>query len=130
MPVANELSDESPAQWAQDLDQVVFRGNVFLDEVEFLHKKSRTLIFADFIQNYSAQENRPLVNALMNLGGVLEGGVPRDIRLSFTAKSLARRSLDKILSWDFDKVIVAHGDCIDSYAKTFLQKAFLWLRPK
>src|SRR6185437_666752 len=43
------LTDTSPAQWAEDIDQLVFRGNVFLDEVEFFHKPSRVLMVTDFI---------------------------------------------------------------------------------
>jgi hypothetical protein len=127
--VPDELGDKPPAEWARDLDQVIFRGNLFLDEIEFLHKKSRTLIFADFIQNYPAQPRRPWLNALMSLAGVLGGGVPRDIRLSFFGRSLARSSLRRILCLDFDKLIVAHGACVESYAKAFVEKAFRWLLP-
>lgn len=121
------LSDEPPPTWAQDIDQVVFRGNMLLDEVEFFHRKSRTLMIADFIQNYPAQEGRPFRNAMMHLGGVLNGGVPRDVRLSFTEKVLGRRSLQKMLAWDFERLIVAHGDCIHNDAKRVVKRAFRWL---
>jgi hypothetical protein len=45
------------------------------------------------------------------------GSVTLDIRLSFTHRDLARRSLEKLLSWDFDKLIIAHGDCIEKDAE-------------
>jgi hypothetical protein len=122
-----ELGNETPAPWAQDLDQVVFRGNSFLDEVEFLHKPSRTLILGDFVQIYRSQEHRPVRNAMLKLAGVLGGGVPRDIRLSFRDKTQGRLAAGKILSWDFDKLIVAHGDCIESGAKPFVAQALRWL---
>jgi hypothetical protein len=51
------------------------------------------------------------------------GGVPLDIRLSFTNRDLARRSLEKLLSWDFDKLVIAHGACIEKNAKPFLPMA-------
>lgn len=105
----------------------MFRGNALLDEVEFFHMKSRTLMIADFIQNYPAQQGRALRNALMRLGGVLNGGVPRDARLSFTRRALGRRSLQRMLAWDFDRLIVAHGDCIENDAKPFVKRAFRWL---
>jgi hypothetical protein len=84
--------------WAADLDQLVFKGNLFIQEVFFLHKLSRTLIAADFIQNHPIEPGKPLLSILWRLGGVAypSGGVPLDIRLSFTDRTLARRSLEKL----------------------------------
>ncbi len=39
----------------------------------------------------------------------------------------AREALAKLLSWDFDKVIVAHGACVEGDAKPFVETAFRWL---
>jgi hypothetical protein len=115
--------------WAADLDQLVFKGNLFIQEVFFFHKLSRTLIAADFIQNHPIEPGKPLLNALWKLGGVAHpsGGVPLDIRLSFTDRTLARRSLEKLLLWDFDKLIIAHGVCMEKDAKPFVKQAFRWL---
>ena len=84
---------------------------------------------ADFIQNHPRGRGRPLRNALFKLAGVAypHGGVALDIRLSFTNRGLARRSLKKLLSWDFDKLIIAHGVCIEKDAKPFVEGAFGWL---
>jgi hypothetical protein len=122
------LTDTSPAQWAEDIDQLVFRGNVFLDEVEFFHKPSRTLMVTDFIQNYPSVDGDIFGNFAKAVGGVLNGGVPRDIRWSFSDRGNGRESLAKLLSWDFDKVIVAHGECVEDGAKAFVDAAFRWLR--
>jgi len=74
-------------------------------------------------------KGKPLRNALFKLEGVTapHGGVGREIRLTFTKRDLARRSLEKLLSWDFDKLIIAHGDCIENDAKSFVEQAFRWL---
>ena len=68
-------------------------------------------------------------NSLVKLGGVAypNGGVPRDIRLNFVNRKLAQRSLEKVLSWDFDRLVIAHGVCIADDAKRFVKKAFRWL---
>ena len=42
---------------------------------------------------------------------------------------LARESLEKLLSWDFDKLIIAHGICIEKDAKPFVERAFRWFKP-
>ncbi len=94
---------------------------------EFLHKPSRTLLIADFIQNYPAIAGDTLGNLAKAIGGVLNGGVPRDIRWSFIDRSAARASLEQILAWDFDRLIVAHGACVERDAKTFVRNAFAWL---
>jgi hypothetical protein len=118
-----------PDDWADDFDQLVFSGNCFVDEVFFFHLNSHTVIMADFIQNHSRENGKPLRNALFKLAGVEypRGGVALDIRLSFTNRNLARQSLKKLLSWDFDKLIIAHGVCIEKGAKRFVERAFRWL---
>ena len=122
------LSDEPPAAWAEDMDRMIFRGSSVLNEVYFLHRNSHTLIFCDFIQNYAPQRGKLLRNTVMKWAGVLGGGVPIDIRLSCSRNtSPARASLQRLLSWDFDKAIFAHGDCIERDAKAFVRRAFRWL---
>jgi hypothetical protein len=123
------LADAPPPAWAADLDQLAFKGNPLIEEVVFLHKPSRTLILDDLIQNSPAVEGRPVTNAVFRLFGAAypNGGVPRDLRATFTHRGLARRSLEKLLSWDFDKLILAHGVCLKSDAKAFVERAFSWL---
>ncbi len=119
--------DEVPQAWAADLDQFVLRGNAFAQEVEFFHAQSRTLIFNDFIQNYPPQPHRVVLDAFLKLSGARGGGVPTDIKLTFTNQELARQSLRKLLSWDFDNLIVAHGECVRGGAKAFVEGAFTFL---
>ena len=127
--VTGVLGDEPPEAWANDFDQLVFKGNPLLDEVLFFHKQSGTVILDDLIQIHPEVEGKALRNTLFKLEGVVypHGGVGLDIRLSFTNRKLARRSLEKLLSWDFDKLIIAHGDCIEKDAKAFVLRAFRWL---
>ena len=127
-PSMHVLGDEPPTGWSAELDQMVFRGSAILDEVYFLHHESRTLIFCDFIQQYAPRN--PVLNALATIAGVRSGGTPPDIRLSFAfGKTQGRESLRRLLSWDFDRVIIAHGDCVTQEGKAYVQRAFRWLAP-
>jgi hypothetical protein len=130
LPLSGILGDQIPQGWADDIDQLVFRGNPLLDEVVFFHKKSHTAILDDLIQVHSRVKGKPLHNALVKLGGVESphGGVARDIRASFINRNLARQSIAKLLSWDFDKLVIAHGPCIEKDAKPFVERAFRWLK--
>jgi len=129
LPFTDILSDTPYHGWTNDLDQLAFKGNPFIEEVLFFHKQSRTVILDDLIQLHPIVKGKPFLNAVFRLEGVTEphGGVGLDIRLSFTNRNLARRSLEKLLSWDFDKLIIAHGACIDKNAKPFVERAFRWL---
>jgi hypothetical protein len=129
LPIISILTDIPYQGWAEDLDQLPFKGNPLIEEVLFFHKESRTVILDDLIQIHPIVKGKILRNALFKLEGVAfpYGGVALDIRLSFTNRNLARRSLEKLLSWDFDKLIIAHGVCIEEDAKQFVERAFRWL---
>lgn len=129
LPFAGTLGDTPPPEWADELDQLVFQGNLFVDEVFFLHRKSRTVMVADFLQSHPIAKGRPLRNMVLRLEGIADPqvGVPRDIRLSFMNRERARRSLARLLSWEFDKLILAHGPCLASEAKGRVAAAFRWL---
>lgn len=123
------LSERAPEQWARDFDQVMIRGSNLLKEVAFFHRDSRTLLLEDIIQIHGPQPGHPLRKALIALGGVKGpgGGVPRDIRLTFRDRAALRDSVDRILAWDFDTVVMAHGPLIRHGGRQFVERAFAWL---
>lgn len=129
LPLTGTLGDGPPQCWADDLDQLVFKGNPLIEEVLFLQRESRTVILDDLIQIHPIVKGKPFRNALFKLAGVVspDGGVPHDIRMTFTNRKLARRSLERLLSWDFERLIIAHGLCIEKDAKAFVREAFHWL---
>lgn len=129
LPLTGVLAGNPPPQWAADFDQVAFRGNPLTEEVIFFHRNSHTVILNDLIQIHAPVPGHPFRNSLFRIEGVISphGGVPLDIRLSFLHRNLARQSLKKLLSWDFDKLVIAHGPCIDTDARPFIERAFRWL---
>lgn len=127
---ARTLGDRPPQAWSADIDQLVFQGSRALSEAEFFHRHSRTLLMGDFLQNFQPERGRAVRNALLYFGGILGGGAPCDLRLSFAGKrhmELGRQSLRDLLAWDFDKLVPAHGDCVVADAKPFVKRAFRWL---
>jgi hypothetical protein len=127
LPISGYLGDTPNDAWKSDFDQLEFAG---LSEVLFLHKVSHTVILDDLIQRNPVLKDKPWTNFLFKIEGVQypHGGVPLDMKMAFLLKRrLFRHSLDKLLSWDFDKLIIAHGPCIESGAKQYIKKAFRWL---
>jgi hypothetical protein len=127
--VSDVLLDTPHDGWATDFDQLVFRGSRFLKEVFFLHRKSGTVIVGDVIQANPPLEGKSLRNFAFRMLGAEspDGGVPRDIKLGLFQRSRARESLRRLLSWDFDKLVIAHGDCVSRDAKAYVRHAFRWL---
>jgi hypothetical protein len=56
-----------------------------------------------------------------------DGGTARDLRLSFWNRNAVRASVESVLGWDFDQLVMAHGPCVNTGAKATVEKAFDWL---
>ena len=123
------LTGDAEPVWKDEIEHCVLDGHAVLDEVEFLHKPSRTLIVTDFIQKHQADGSWSIWRCVKQLAGIWgsEGGVPLDIKLSVREKTALRRSVDEILKWDFDNLIIAHGHCVQGGAKAEVGRVFDWL---
>lgn len=123
------LANDVETTWSREIDHCTIDGHSVLDEVEFLHRPSRTLILTDLIQKHDRAGNSLIWRGIKHWVGVLgeDGGVPLDIKLSVRRKAEMRRSIDTILGWDFDNLIIAHGHCIRGNAKEAVKRAFEWI---
>lgn len=122
------LDDEAPAPWRGQVDQVFFRGRPYENEVVFHHRSSRTLILCDLAFNFRAGTH-PVTRLLMQLIRSYDRfGPSRLDPLLIRDRAAARASLEKILAWDFDRVIVAHGDVLERGGRQALCEGYAWLR--
>ncbi len=119
------LGDERNAAWTDVLDQMLFRGNS-LTEIEFLHRPSRTLILTDTC-HYLKNGNR-LTRLYAKLSKVQDAPGPTLlVRLITRDRAAARASVQRMLEWDFERVIVSHGAILESGGKAALRDKFAWL---
>ncbi|MDF1798425.1 MAG: DUF4336 domain-containing protein [Planctomycetota bacterium] len=122
------LLDDEPPPFEPELPLHTFGGHAYLDEVVFLHRASRTLILTDLIQAHEPGADGPVWRTLKRwLGIAAPGGVPPEVRLTFRSRDAARASLAKLLAWDFDRVLIAHGRNIETGGRAELERAFRWL---
>ena len=121
------LGDEPRPEWRGDIEQRLVQGVPWLNEVVFFHPATRTLILTDLAFNVPEGQvwGVPLVFSLMGAAG--QFGPHRIVRWAIKDKQAARASLDVIMRWDFDRVIVAHGDVLETGGKEALRKAFSFL---
>lgn len=123
----DELGPVPHPAWSGVLDQILVEGMPRLNEVVFFHRASRSLILADL--SFNLGPPGPLLTAIaMRLNGVWgRFGPSRLCRSLIKDRAATRASLDRILAWDFDRVIVGHGRNIDIGGKKALREAFAFL---
>jgi hypothetical protein len=121
------LGDDAPAPWRGQVDQVFFRGRPYENEVVFCHRKSRTLLLCDLAFNFRAGTH-PVTRFLMQLVRSYGCFGPSKLDpLLIRDRASARASLEQILAWDFDRVVVAHGDVLEEGGHEALRTGYAWL---
>jgi hypothetical protein len=131
LPFTDELADETPAAWRDDLQQLVLGGVPRLNETVFLHRPSRTLIVADLVFNFTGYEPRLNLATALTLkvaGTYGRLGVSRFFRMLVKDPKALRHSLDQLLSWDFERLVVGHGRNVERHARPVLEQACRFLK--
>ncbi|MCW5889860.1 MAG: DUF4336 domain-containing protein [bacterium] len=121
------LGDEAPEEWRGEVDQTFFRGRPYENEVAFYHRASRTLVTCDLAFNFrerTATATRLLMSLVRSYGYF---GPSKLDPLLIRDREKARASLERILAWNFDRVIVAHGDVQERDGNRLLREGYAWL---
>lgn len=95
-----------------------------LNECVFFHAESRTLILTDAAVHFD--ESFPALTqfATRVLGGYKRLSPTLLERLATTEIESVRKSVEKILDWDFDRVIMAHGTVIEKNGKEKFKEGY------
>ena len=125
-----DLDDGPAPEWADDIDQVMVRGNVITTEVVFFHKASGTVIFTDLIQHFGPRwfSGWRAVVARLDLMTAPAPEVPRKFRTAFFDRGAARAAVRRILAWPARRVVMAHAAPVEDGGRAFIVRAFRWLR--
>ena len=128
VPTDHVIGTDSPRPWVGQIDFICFGGSSFFDEVVFYHERSRTLILTDLIQRHDPAGESCFWRSVKRAVGVLgrSGGTAWDLRSTFGDRAAARASVEALLRWDFDRVVIAHGMCITEDAQRTVREAFAW----
>ncbi len=125
----SELGDDADPAWGADIDQTIFRGSFALEEVAFFHRPSRTAIFCDLVQRHDPAQMKGLKGMLMRLDGLVgeHGSTPREWRVSFLRRHAARAARARVLAWEPERLVIAHGACAEENATQILARALDWM---
>ena len=124
-----ELSDEPDPAWAADVDQVIFRGSFFMDEVVFFHRASRTALVCDLVQRMDASSLTGLAGWILKVWGLSgeRGSTPLEWRASWWNRRGGRAAKETLLAWNPERLVVAHGMCAERNAPQALEAGRHWL---
>jgi len=126
-----QLGDDADPAWRGEIEQVVFRGSPLLEEVAFFHRPSRTAILCDLVQRLDPTRIRGLAGILMRMDGLVgeKGSTPREWRATFLKRRHARAARARLLAWEPEQLVIAHGSCStkDEDGGAILAKALSWM---
>jgi hypothetical protein len=121
------LGDDPDPAWGDALATVHVRGIPILEEVAFLHPASRTLLLTDLAFRPTPGSPRGL-RRWARITRVRGGFGPNAVvRRAVRDRAALRRSLDRVLAWDFDRVTVTHGEVLAVGGRAALRRAWEWL---
>jgi len=108
---------EDPWPHADQLEFVLVEGAPRRNEVVFFHKASRTIYTADLFFNMREPQGflTPLTFRLMGI--YKRFAAAKMWRHWVTDRAAFARSIDQILAWDFQRIVVAHGDMVERDAR-------------
>lgn len=115
-----------PAEWGEEIEVLPVDGVPAFGEIVMFHRKSRTLVVGDLLINFSGDRGL-LTRLFLKIGsadGHYDPGVTKPFAHAIEDQKAFAASLRRILTWDFDRIIVGHGDPIRVDGREKLRTAF------
>jgi hypothetical protein len=98
-----------------------------MSEHVFFHDRSGSLIVTDLMFNVQRCQSS-LMSVLLRLAGAYRKTAQSRVwRLLVKDRAAAAKSVSKVLSWDFQRVVVAHGDVVSEDARGRAVRALSWM---
>ena len=125
--IDERLGAEPPALWRGALEQVAVAGAPRMGETVFFHAASKTLFLTDLAFNLHPQDFFTRLFMRVN-GGLDRFGPTRIFRYSLLRDRAALRgSLERIFRWDFERIVVTHGEIVAHGGRELCRAAFAWV---
>lgn len=102
-----------PAPWSSVLDQTMIEGAPGLSETVFFHRPSRSLLVTDLLFNIVRPANL-LTKLILSMTGTRGRLAMSRLWRRYTKDRRAlKASVERVLSWDFDRLLPAHGEILE-----------------
>lgn len=118
---------ETPAEpFGDEVRLIPLKCFAMTQEIALLHRPSRSLILTDLLFNLSAElpfSTRAAFTCLCAYPGCKTSLLER-VGMD---RVVARQEIAGLLELDFDRLVMAHGDVVETGGKAALREAFGWL---
>lgn len=124
-----EVHGVLPEAWSPKLREEIgcieFDGTRGLSENVFFHRPTKTLLVTDLVFNMQ-KEVSGILKLFFQLNRIYKRfGPSRIFRYGFVNHpKVAAESFHEIMHWDFDRVIMSHGEILNTGGKEALKKGF------
>jgi len=122
-----ELDSNTTRAWGDEVDAVLLQGAPSLSEVVLFHRPSCTMIVCDLILNIVDSPSWWTRTYLKMFASYGKPGLSKIIKLTIRDKKAARISIDRMLDWDFDRLIMAHGEPLEKGGHHTFAECYQWL---
>lgn len=117
------LSGTPEPLWAAELEQCCMEGSPLANEVIFYHAATRTLILTDLCFHFDPAPGGWTGLFLRLAGAHGRLAVSRLMRFVLKDREKVRPVIARILEWDFDQIIVTHGEVLRRDGHRLLKEA-------
>lgn len=115
------------APWGGEVDVCPVDGIPMIEEWVLFHRPTGTLVITDLAFHLD-QECAASARFLGRMGGTYGQLAPTRLeRLMMRDKQALRASVERILEWPFDRVIMAHGSIMETGGRDALADGYAWL---
>jgi hypothetical protein len=123
------LGNMPDPRWGDVLDQVVIQGTKYIWEVAFFHRPSKTLILVDLLENIGDDFKHPTSLILRFWWKVVfkmwnHPKAAPEYQMGWGKKDIVKKGLRKIIGWNAERIILAHGELIENNVDTVLGTAW------
>jgi hypothetical protein len=121
------LHDDAAPAWADELPHVFLAGSPWMNEVVFLHRASRSLVITDLMFNLYDVRGWFTRLVLRMVRAYRRPGQSRLVRVTTRDRDAFAHSLRRMLAWEIDRIVVAHGEIVADDPKPTLARTLTWV---
>jgi hypothetical protein len=126
----NNFGDEIEYLFFDGFKTLSLNGPDLLNECVFFHRESQTLILTDTAFHFD-EKFPPLTQLVAKTTGGYKKLSPSFLeRFATQEKEQVKQSVQKVLNWNFKRVIMAHGSIIETDAKRKFKEGYEWFLGK
>lgn len=116
-----------PEAWTGEIEMERVLGVPALEEHAVWHRASKTLILSDFVFNIGLPPGRRVPFFFRWVSGIKAfPATSRLVKLAVKDRGQVKKSVERILAWDIEQIVVGHGEVMAVNAKDLLKQALNW----